>query len=58
MVADLPSGEINSLRHASQVYKFNQVLGKGSFGKVYQAIFKPTGEAIAVKVSAKFLLFS
>ena len=28
-----------------------EVLGEGSFSKVYRALFKPTGEIIAVKVS-------
>ena len=34
-----------------QIYELFEVLGEGSFSKVYRALFKPTGEIIAVKVS-------
>lgn len=34
-----------------QIYELYEVLGEGSFSKVYRAHFKPTGEIIAVKVS-------
>ena len=32
------------------MYAFGETLGEGAFGKVSKAIFKPTGEAMAVKV--------
>ena len=55
-VAQLPeaSGDdhILKLENAREVYEFQDQLGRGSFGKVYKAIFKPTGETIAVKVRA------
>ena len=35
----------------SQLYEFFEVLGEGSFSKVYKAKFLPSGEMIAVKVS-------
>ena len=41
---------IEVLNHASDVYEFQKQLGRGSFGKVYQALHKPTGELVAVKV--------
>ena len=44
-------GEVQSLEHASDIYEFKGTLGSGSFGKVYEAMFKPTGEIIAVKVT-------
>ena len=31
-------------------YEFEKQLGRGSFGKVYQALHKPTNELVAVKV--------
>lgn len=34
----------------SQLYEFFEVLGEGSFSKVYKAKFLPSGEIIAVKV--------
>ena len=43
--------EIATLERASDVYQFYKVLGRGAFGKVYQTVYKPTGEKIAVKVS-------
>ena len=39
------------LRNEHEVYEFGANLGKGSFGSVYEATYKPTGEKIAVKVS-------
>lgn len=47
---DNPTDELQKLHHSSDVYDFGKNLGKGSFGKVYEAIFRPTGEKIAVKV--------
>jgi serine/threonine protein kinase len=35
----------------SQIYEFFEVLGEGSFSKVYKAKFLPSGEIIAVKVN-------
>ena len=49
--AEIESDEIATLKHASDIYEFESILGKGSFGKVYQTVYKPTGEKIAVKVS-------
>lgn len=43
---------ITVINHASDVYEFQKQLGRGSFGKVYQAFHKPTGELLAVKVSS------
>ena len=34
----------------AQLYEFFEVLGEGSFSKVYKAKFLPSGEIIAVKV--------
>ena len=45
--------EVPQVRHASDIYDFGQALGRGAFGRVYEAVFKPTGETIAVKVSDK-----
>ena len=36
-------------------YDFLELLGEGAFCKVYKAIYHPTGETIAVKVSHKYL---
>ena len=43
--------KVIQLRSEHEVYEFGENLGKGSFGSVYEAIYKPTGEKIAVKVS-------
>ena len=34
----------------AQLYEFFEVLGEGSFSKVFKAKFLPSGEIIAVKV--------
>ena len=47
---DDPTDELQKLHHSSDVYDFGKNLGKGSFGKVYEAVYRPTGEKIAVKV--------
>ena len=41
----------------TQFYKFLELLGEGSFCKVYRAIFKPTNETIAVKVYTPYIFF-
>jgi serine/threonine protein kinase len=38
-------------------YEFQERLGEGSFCKVYKALYKPTEEVIAVKVSVTDLFF-
>ena len=45
--------EIREVDRASDVYKLGKTLGRGAFGKVYEAVFRPTGETIAVKVSKR-----
>ena len=35
---------------ANELYEFDQVMGEGTFGSVQKALFKPTGEQIAVKI--------
>ena len=35
---------------ANELYQFDKVLGEGTFGSVQKAVFKPTGEEIAVKI--------
>ena len=35
------------------VYEMQTLLGEGSFGQVFRAIYKPTGEIEAVKVLAR-----
>lgn len=39
-------------------YEFQERLGEGSFCKVYKALYKPTEEVIAVKVSVTDLFFT
>ena len=41
---------IQKLHHSSDVYEFREQLGRGAFGKVYEAFYRPTEELIAVKV--------
>ena len=38
-------------KDASQLYEFYEAVGEGSFSQVYRALFHPTGEIIAVKIS-------
>ena len=38
------------VRDISTVYEMQALLGEGTFGQVFKAIYKPTGEAVAVKV--------
>jgi len=33
-----------------ELYEFFEPLGEGSFSRVYKALFKPTGETMAVKM--------
>jgi hypothetical protein len=40
-----------------ELYQFFELLGEGTFSKVYRALFHPTGEYIAVKVSIYFSLY-
>ena len=49
------STEIVKIESSKEIYEFHEKLGKGSFGRVYKATYKPTGEILAVKVI--FLLF-
>ena len=44
---------------ADQLYEFYEMVGEGSFSKVYRAKFLPTGQIMAVKVSNErmFILF-
>jgi len=41
----------------NELYEFYDMIGSGSFSKVYKAKFIPTGEIIAVKVSADLVIF-
>ena len=40
----------------SQLYEFFEILGEGSFSKVFKAKFLPSGEIIAVKVFVFILM--
>lgn len=42
---------------AKDYYEFQDLLGEGSFCKVYKALYKPTEEVIAVKVCITDLFF-
>lgn len=44
----IQDGEINDKK---ELYTFFELLGEGAFCKVYKAIYKPTQETLAVKVS-------
>ena len=46
------------INHAHDVYEFEKQLGRGSFGKVYQALHKPTNELVAVKVRSSSAIYS
>jgi serine/threonine protein kinase len=39
-------------------YDFQELLGEGAFCKVFRAIYKPTGEVVAVKVQQSKSLMS
>jgi serine/threonine protein kinase len=43
---------------AKDYYEFQDKLGEGSFCKVYKALYKPTEEVIAVKVSVTDLFIT
>ena len=42
---------IYKIDSADQLYQFYEMVGEGSFSKVYRAKFLPTGQIMAVKVS-------
>ena len=48
---------IYKITTADQLYEFYEMVGEGSFSKVYRAKFLPTGQIMAVKVSNKSILF-
>ena len=37
--------------NSTKLYEYYELIGEGSFSKVYRAKFLPTGEIMAVKVS-------
>ena len=47
---------IPTVEQASDVYDLGEMLGRGSFGTVYKALHKLTGETVAVKVRPSIYL--
>ena len=44
---------MNKLNGVKEVYKFTEIIGKGSFGTVRRAIHRDSGEQVAIKVMKK-----
>jgi serine/threonine protein kinase len=40
----------SSVEDKKTYYEFQELLGEGAFCKVFKALYKPTGEEVAVKV--------
>jgi serine/threonine protein kinase len=50
VVVDFKNRDINTIVDPSEVYKFKQLLGEGSFGLVYRGELMQSDEEVAIKV--------
>lgn len=59
-VKDIPPAEDPAVKITDKktYYEFKQLLGEGAFCKVYKALYKPTGEELAVKVGGISFILS
>jgi serine/threonine protein kinase len=48
---DQANRNIYKIKKVDELYEFFEMIGEGSFSKVYRAKFRPTGQIMAVKVS-------